>query len=1334
MEKITQNTGISNEFQKSNFSKISRTEIQRLGNTSPKPSQIKEYNIRKESKDNVQAQNENNSFVEQQNQHEISQIFQEQEATKFIENDLKQSKGTHRIYNQSFDAVLSSTNRENFQVVLSPNLSNRSLIEVQMKSPEMNSKNDASSLNINQNYDSLLLNYQSNSCYKSYQSNEANIDVNSQIQTNQDYPSQISRLRSFSKQKTRNQHILQQIKQFRKQAILKNNLTNFRKLDKTGKNSTFIQQSNNNNLQNNQIIQGTPATQNHLVILLMVKKFINSLLYFIAARDYKLLLSKHFNIIQDKSYIEPQRNKGFEEQFENQKTLLETYDQFRKLNVNQTFKKSSQILEKLKIILNSMKNWILGSYLFQLRVFQPNSLILILWDIFILIQLFVLYVLVPPLIAFGKERHTSRFYIALLQTLPLIIFLTDIFISFHSGYYEYGFTVLDKKQVTIKYLKTKFISDFICVLLIFLEPCDYCLVLALILKISQFKRNVQKLNEHFQIQQKYSAVYDLVILILSILYVSHLFGSGFVLISINTQNNPQGCWLQQFNIIDKDWQYQYIYAVYFTIITMITIGYGDIFPVNIFEKIYVIFMTFITCGLFAYCLNCIGEIFRDLKQKSQEFKQNQYILSNYLNRMNIQNNLKVKFLKYTEYIYHATDQLQTKGQCIFDGCPQEMKEEVLRDYYGKKILNYKYLRLQFSKQFLSELSLKMKDQSFGPGESLVVSGQKLQRLYFIDKGNDLEYYYSNQQLYRSLSNISLNEPYQLLDLGLFFTEQPADISVRTKTPIYASFILIQDFIETIQHFQNDYEKYQMMKHQFLFQSKQITSCTSCGAFSHNISKCPQIHYVVQKQPFALKLSKNQSQVRDYNYKRKFFKRDEKFHSLSLNQTVRYELKRIRLHYANQMSDFINDIEILQELQYSSNDKFFFMNVPQIVLQQNNLNDDESSIKEMNKCLNIFKYNQPSEYQFLTQSTSSNHSSNVSVDEQQEENDQKNKNFRFINKEVSIEEELKFQSFENQKSNLYKEEDIQDISDEESNMKPIDKVYVQQKILNTPNLNLLMPFTKNGVIENINQNQFDDSPSKINNFNKSSYILHANHKSCDIDFSENQPNNELIREKRLSHLFYDQSPWNNQSTSFQNLEKKQANNSIRKRLKTQFQVVSDLKVKSQSQINDGKSKDNEIQQQPQMQESTRIQSQSFSKNVKIQQEVSRQRNTSGNRVSSLQNIEGPRLSFMQNNFKISNQSIKFNEPTHLQRFQSSNDQKTMFSKSDKENNQSDFGHLKDQHIFGKMKFNFDKLKEYQIFFPHYNYTRIVKLVKKKNVIYNLKNLINNNSFILCKNKL
>lgn len=38
---------------------------------------------------------------------------------------------------------------------------------------------------------------------------------------------------------------------------------------------------------------------------------------------------------------------------------------------------------------------------------------------------------------------------------------------------------------------------------------------------------------------------------------------------------------------------------------MSTVGYGDILPINIYEKIYVILSTLIACGIFGYALSTI---------------------------------------------------------------------------------------------------------------------------------------------------------------------------------------------------------------------------------------------------------------------------------------------------------------------------------------------------------------------------------------------------------------------------------------------------------------------------------------------------------------------------------------------------------------------------------------------------------------------------------------------------------------------------------------------------------------------------------------------------------
>lgn len=53
---------------------------------------------------------------------------------------------------------------------------------------------------------------------------------------------------------------------------------------------------------------------------------------------------------------------------------------------------------------------------------------------------------------------------------------------------------------------------------------------------------------------------------------------------------------------------------------MITVGFGDIAPINILEKVYVIFMTIVSCGVFAYAVNTIGRIFSEMALREATYK------------------------------------------------------------------------------------------------------------------------------------------------------------------------------------------------------------------------------------------------------------------------------------------------------------------------------------------------------------------------------------------------------------------------------------------------------------------------------------------------------------------------------------------------------------------------------------------------------------------------------------------------------------------------------------------------------------------------------------------
>ena len=57
---------------------------------------------------------------------------------------------------------------------------------------------------------------------------------------------------------------------------------------------------------------------------------------------------------------------------------------------------------------------------------------------------------------------------------------------------------------------------------------------------------------------------------------------------------------------------RYVSSLYWAVITMTTLGYGDIIPVNVNEKIFVIVIAIIASCIYAYSINSIGNILTEL--------------------------------------------------------------------------------------------------------------------------------------------------------------------------------------------------------------------------------------------------------------------------------------------------------------------------------------------------------------------------------------------------------------------------------------------------------------------------------------------------------------------------------------------------------------------------------------------------------------------------------------------------------------------------------------------------------------------------------------------------
>lgn len=143
------------------------------------------------------------------------------------------------------------------------------------------------------------------------------------------------------------------------------------------------------------------------------------------------------------------------------------------------------------------------------------------------------------------------------------------------------------------------------------EMTSEMLYLTFSFRIIQVRETYSIIDEYYQFTQRYPTAFNLLKLISQIIVVAHFIGCIFITVAKYEEIffGTQFTWLQDQNIYNEGWSTKYVYSLYFVMITMCKVGYGDISPVTDFERIVVLITVIVGCGVYAYAINTIGSIF-----------------------------------------------------------------------------------------------------------------------------------------------------------------------------------------------------------------------------------------------------------------------------------------------------------------------------------------------------------------------------------------------------------------------------------------------------------------------------------------------------------------------------------------------------------------------------------------------------------------------------------------------------------------------------------------------------------------------------------------------------
>ena len=284
--------------------------------------------------------------------------------------------------------------------------------------------------------------------------------------------------------------------------------------------------------------------------------------------------------------------------------------------------------------------------------------------------------------------------------------------------------------------------------------------------------------------------------------------------------------------------------LYWFVTTVSTVGFGEFYPLNFIQRVYMTGIMIIAAMFFGYLVNAIGKFMLENQTQEISVKIKLANINSEFKEKNVQKDVSIRVLRYLEYaLYQSNSDKNPKRQEILNSIHPALKFDVLKEIYVKIFAKMKGFS-NISENVLAKLAQTAEECTFAPGRAIIDENERGDdlSLYFIESGSAIVFLKDSDAYLKELRSGEVFGEFS------FFTGCKRVSSVKAKDYVTAIKFGRKKLIncldgkgkEIIALFKNmvsiysDYSSFDI-------------SCYSCRGKNHTAKNCKYTHLELNKR-------------------------------------------------------------------------------------------------------------------------------------------------------------------------------------------------------------------------------------------------------------------------------------------------------------------------------------------------------------------------------------------------------------------------------------------------------------------------------------------------------